>query len=59
MTQEYINEMALFTIKEQQAEIKVDADRDNLLYLKGFNDGVTKLAYKLQDNTVRAQEKEE
>lgn len=51
MTQEYIKNKALETIMEQQAETKVNADRDNLLYLMGFNDGVIELALKLRDNT--------
>ncbi len=51
MTQEYIKKMALDTIKEQQAETKVNADRDNLLYLMGFNDGVIELAFNLRDKT--------
>ena len=48
MTQEYIKQIALDTIMEQQAETKVNADRDNLLYLMGFNDGVIELALRLQ-----------
>ena len=59
MTQAYINEMALVTIKEQQTKTKVNADRDNLLYLKGFNDGVTELAWKLWDNTLSESQKSE
>jgi len=51
MTQEYIKQMALETIMEQQAETKVNDDRDNLLYLMGFNDGVIELALKLRDTT--------
>ena len=33
MTQEYIKQITLDTIMKQQAETKVNADRDNLLYL--------------------------
>ena len=51
MTQEYIKHIALNTIREQQAETKVNADRDNLLYLMGFNDGVIELALNLRDKT--------
>ena len=51
MTQEYIKQMALDTIMEQQAKTTVKADRDNLLYLMGFNDGVIELALKLRDKT--------
>ena len=51
MTQEYIKQMALDTIMEQQAKTKVNADRDNLLYLMGFNDGVIELALNLRDKT--------
>ena len=51
MTQEYIERIALDTIMEQQAETKVNADRDNLLYLMGFNDGVTELALNLREKT--------
>lgn len=51
MTQEYIKQMALKTIMKQQAETKVNADRDNLLYLMGFNDGVIELALNLRDKT--------
>lgn len=47
MTETYIQKMALETIMEQQAETKVNADKDNLLYLMGFNDGVIELALKL------------
>ena len=53
MTETYVQKMALETIMEQQAETKVNADRDNLLYLMGFNDGVIELALKLQDRTVK------
>ena len=56
MTQEYVKQMALDTIMEQQAETKVNADRDNLLYLMGFNDGVIELALKLRDNTQAERE---
>lgn len=52
MTQEYVQKMALETIKEQQAYTEVNSDRDNLLYLMGFNDGVIELTLKLQDNAV-------
>lgn len=51
MTQEYIKQMALDTIMGQQAETKVNADRDNLLYLMGFNDGVIELALNLRERT--------
>lgn len=51
MTQEYIKQVALDTIMEQQAETKVNSDRDNLIYLMGFNDGVIELALKLRENT--------
>lgn len=51
MTQEYIKQIALDTIMEQQAETKVNADRDNLLYLMGFNDGVIELALNLREKT--------
>ena len=51
MTQEYIKQIALDTIMEQQAETKVNADRDNLIYLMGFNDGVIELALNLRDKT--------
>lgn len=52
MTQEYVRKMALETIMEQQANIEVNSDRDDLLYLMGFNDGVIELTLKLQDNAV-------
>lgn len=52
MTQEYVQEMALKTIKEQQDDIEVNSDRDALLYLMGFNDGVIELTLKLRDNAV-------
>ena len=51
MTQEYIKQMALETIMKQQAETKINADRDNLLYLMGFNDGVIELALNLREKT--------
>lgn len=51
MTQEYIKQIALDTIEEQQAETKVNDDRDHLIYLMGFNDGVIELALKLQPKT--------
>lgn len=51
MTQEYIKEIALNTITEQQAKTEVNADRDNLLYLMGFNDGVIELALNLRERT--------
>lgn len=51
MTQEYIKQMALDTIAEQQAKTTVNSDRDNLLYLMGFNDGVIELALNLRDKT--------
>ena len=51
MTQEYIKQIALDTIMKQQAETKVNADRDNLLYLMGFNDGVIELALNLRERT--------
>lgn len=51
MTQEYIKQIALDTIMEQQAETKVNSDRDNLIYLMGFNDGVIELALKLREKT--------
>ena len=53
MTETYVQKMALETIMEQQAETKVNADKDNLLYLMGFNDGVIELALKLRDRTVK------
>jgi hypothetical protein len=56
MTQEYIKQVALDTIMEQQAETKVNTDRDNLLYLMGFNDGVIELALKLRDKTEAVSE---
>ena len=51
MTQEYIKQITLDTIMKQQAETKVNADRDNLLYLMGFNDGVIELALNLRERT--------
>lgn len=59
MTQEYIKRMALDTIMKQQAETKVNADRDNLLYLMGFNDGVIELALNLRDETQAESEDKE
>ena len=56
MTQEYIKQMALDTIMEQQAKTTVKADRDNLLYLMGFNDGVIELVLKLQAEKVARNE---
>ena len=58
MTQEYIKQIALDTIMEQQAETKVNADRDNLLYLMGFNDGVIELALNLREKTQAESEVE-
>ena len=58
MTQEYIKQIALDTIMEQQAETKVNADRDNLLYLMGFNDGVIELALILREKTLAESEVE-
>jgi chemotaxis regulatin CheY-phosphate phosphatase CheZ len=57
MTQEYIKQMALDTIMKQQAETKVNDDRDNLLYLMGFNDGVIELALNLRESTQAESEK--
>ena len=59
MTQEYIKQMALDTIMQQQAETKVNADRDNLLYLMGFNDGVIELALNLRERTQAESEAQE
>ena len=59
MTQEYIKQIALNTIMKQQAETKVNADRDNLLYLMGFNDGVIELALNLRERTQAESEVEE
>ena len=59
MTQEYVKKMALDTIMKQQAETKVNADRDNLLYLMGFNDGVIELALNLRDRTQAERECDE
>ena len=59
MTQEYVQKMALETIMEQQANIEVNSDRDDLLYLMGFNDGVIELTLKLRDNAVTERGEEE
>ena len=58
MTQEYIKQIALDTIMEQQAETKVNSDRDNLIYLMGFNDGVIELALNLREKTQAESEVE-
>lgn len=42
-----IRKIAIDTIGEQQAKTLVNSDRDNLLYLMGFNDGVIELANSL------------
>lgn len=59
MTQEYIERIALDTIMDQQAATRVNADRDNLLYLMGFNDGVTQLALNLREKTQAEREVKE
>lgn len=47
MTLGYIKQMALEVIMEQQANTKIDADKDRLSYLLGFNDGVIELTSRL------------
>lgn len=47
MTADSIRRMAMQVIENQQTLIRVNADRDNLVHLLGFNDGVLALAEEL------------
>lgn len=42
-----INEISLDVIMEEQANVRKDATKDELLYLMGFNDGVIELLNRL------------
>lgn len=43
-----INEISLDVIMEEQANVRKDATKDELLYLMGFNDGVIELFNRLK-----------
>lgn len=43
-----INEISLDVIMEEQANVRKDATKDELLYLMGFNDGVIELLNRLK-----------
>ena len=49
MTKEYIMQIAFEMIAEHQSETRMSADKDSLLYLMAFNDGVIELALRLQE----------
>lgn len=53
---EYIMRVALDVIGDQQSYTKVHSDKENLVYLLGFNDGILALLSAVQDRSVRSEE---
>lgn len=47
MSTHEINKISLDVIIEEQANVRMDATKDELLYLMGFNDGVIELLNRL------------
>ena len=55
MTAASIRRIAMQVIADQQALISVDADRNDLIHLLGWNNGVLALAEELIDSLVESQ----
>lgn len=55
---ELIKHATLDAITEQQAHTKMDASKDDLIYLMAFNDGVIELANILLDELYKVAEEE-
>ena len=45
-----IKEISLDVIMEEQANVRKDATKDELLYLMGFNDGVIELSNRFRED---------
>ena len=55
MTADSIRRMAIEVIAEQQAYVTINSDKDSLLHLFGFNNGVLTLAEQLIGSLVESQ----
>lgn len=56
---ELIKHATLDVIMEQQADTKINASKDDLIYLMAFNDGVIELANTLLNELYKVAEEEE